>query len=288
MSTKTAFSTCWAAVVAILAIAFSTISISSANAQSIYQTFDATVRLYKCSGSVITLPGAKDNDYALVMTSGHCIQPALDRYLEPGEIIMNRSLRDSDKAYFKAVNFYKGDQPQYQVGGKITDIVYATMDSTDLAILRVDKTYAQLRASDVKARPLATTPPSVGDAIQIPSGYWKKTYSCQIDKIVPELLEGSWAWRDGIRYALNGCQVQPGSSGSPIINPETGSIVGINTTYAGGGEYCVLNNPCEVNADGKKETFLYRGYGTQTYFVPACFNGSSLALDKNGCRLSKP
>lgn len=282
MSTKTAFGACWAAVVTILAIAFSTLSISSANAQSIYQTYDSTARLYKCSGSLIEFPGAKDSDYALLMTSGHCIQPAFDRYLKRGEVITNHSLRNLNKDYFKSVNFYQGNDAKYQASAEITDVVYATMDDTDVAILRLDKTYAQFRAGGIKARPLATTPPAVGDRIQIPSGFWKKTYSCQIDAVASELYEGPWVWRNALRYALNGCQVEPGSSGSPVIDPKTGSIIAINTTYAGGGEYCVLNNPCELNAGGTKTTLLYRGYGTQTYYIPTCFNGSSLAL-KNQC-----
>lgn len=287
MSTKTAFRMCAAVITAILSVALSLVTVSPAQAQSTYRTFDSTVRLYKCSGSLIQLPDSRDDDQALIMTSGHCIQPAFDRYLERGEVIKNYSLQDLDKTYFKAVNFYNGSQPKYQISGRITDIVYATMDDSDIAILRIDKTYAELRASDVIPRPLSTTRPSVGTPIEIPSGFWKKAYSCEIDGFAHELHEGTWVWRDAIRYALNGCQVQPGSSGSPIIDQETGSIIGINTTYADGGEACALNNPCEVDANGKKGTLTYRGYGTQTHNIPDCFKGTKLALNKKSCQLPK-
>lgn len=134
------------------------------------------------------------------MTSAHCLKSGLDRYLEPGEVITNRDVRDLDKNHFKSVNLYKGNgAPKYQAGAKVTDIVYATMGDSDVAILRLDKTYAELRQSDVKARPLSTVRPEEGTPIQIPSGYWKKTYSWQIDGFAPELREGAWTWRDAIR-----------------------------------------------------------------------------------------
>lgn len=289
MSIKTASRKCWAVATAILAIALSTTATSPAQAQSTYQDFDSAVRLYQCSGSLIELPGTKVEDYALIMTSAHCLNSGLDRYLEPGEVIKNRDVRKLDKIHFKSVNLYKGnDVPKYQTSALVTDIVYATMDDSDVAILRLDKTYAELRQSDVKARPLSVVRPEKGTPIQIPSGYWKKAYSCQIDGFAPKLREGAWVWRDAIRYTAEGCAVEPGSSGSPVIDRNTGDIIGVNTTFVEGDEECTLNNACEVGADGVKKTFAQRGYATQTYKIPDCFKGTKLALNKKSCQLPKP
>lgn len=47
MSIKTASRNCWAVATVILAIALSTTAVSPAQAQSTYQDFDSTVRLYR-------------------------------------------------------------------------------------------------------------------------------------------------------------------------------------------------------------------------------------------------
>ena len=287
MNIKLSLITRLAATTTALIAALSTVTATPAQAQNSYQTFDSTVGIYNCSASLIQLPGARDSDRALVMTNGHCIKPVLGRYMERGEVITDYSLRRIDASYFKEVSFYGGSQPRELTKAQLTDIVYATMDNTDLAILRTNKTYSQLKASGVKVRPFSTQRPSARTPIQIPSTYWNKAYSCQIDGFAHELHEGPWVWKDAMRYTASGCQVQPGSSGSPIVNANNGSIIGINNTYVEGGRECSLGNACEVDSSGRKSSFAERGYGTQTYYIPSCFSGSSLAMNKYGCQLPK-
>lgn len=191
MSIRTLSRSFWALATGVLAIVLSVLNLAPAQAQNTYQTFDSTVRLYKCSGSLVRMPGSSYRDQALIMTSAHCLIHGSARYLEPGEVITNYSLKSLDRLYFRSVNLHKGDyEAEYLTSANITDIVYATMDESDLAILRLDKTYAQLRLSGVKARPLSSTPPAVGTPIQIPSAFWQKAYACKIDAIAPELHEG--------------------------------------------------------------------------------------------------
>lgn len=224
---------------------FSTVSLAPAQAQSPYETFDSTVGIFNCSASVIKLPDSRNLDRALIITNGHCIEPVFDRYLQRGEVINNHSLWLLNKPYFKEISFYGGSQPTELAKGKLTDVVYATMDNTDIAILRTDKTYAQLVASGVKFRPFSTTHPEAGTLIEIPSTYWRTAYSCAIDGFAPVLQEGPWLWRDAIRYTEPGCDVQGGSSGSPIVDANTGAIIGINNTAVEGGTECSVGNPCE-------------------------------------------
>ncbi|MDY3048467.1 MAG: serine protease [Rothia sp. (in: high G+C Gram-positive bacteria)] len=276
------------AAAALLAGAVGLTGAPAAQAQETYQTFDSTVGIYNCSASLIQLPGARDSDRALVLTNGHCIEPVFDRYLDRGEVITNHTLFWLfNKGYFKEISFYGGETPTVLAKGKLTDIVYSTMDDTDIAILKTDKTYAQLKASGVKIRPFSTERPQQGTQIQIPSTYWNKAYSCQIDGFAHELHESPWVWKDAIRYTAEGCRVQSGSSGSPIVDAQSGAIIGVNNTYVGGGDECGLGNACEVSPDGSIRTMSGRGYGTQTYTIPTCFNGSSLAMNKPGCLLPK-
>lgn len=252
-----------------------------------FQTFDGTVMIQSCSASVIQMPGANDSDKALIMTNGHCIKPVFDRHLKRGEVITNYSLWATPKPQFKEIAFVGGNQPSELLRGKLTDVVYATVDNTDLAILRSDKTYSQLRQAGVKIRPLSSSRPTAGTQIQIPSSFWRKAYACSIEAFPHELHEGQWIWKDAIRYTSTGCNVQGGSSGSPIVDVSTGAIIGINNTGADGGEACAFNNPCEVDSAGRKAVIPGRSYGTQTYYMPTCFTGSSLTMNKAGCLLPK-
>lgn len=262
-------------VVATFIATLSTIVLATpSQAANPYQTFDSTVSIYNCSASVIKLPGSRDTDRALVMTNGHCIEPVFDRYLRRGEVVTNHSLNRLSNPYFKDISFYGGNTPRELTNAQLTDVVYATMDNTDLAILRTNKTYGQLKSSGVKVRPLSTGHPNIGTSIHIPSTYWNKSYSCKIDGFAHELHEGDWVWRDAMRYTASGCQVQPGSSGSPVVNSATGAIIGVNNTYVEGGTQCTLSNACEVDYSGNRKMIPKRGYATQTYYISTCFNGS--------------
>lgn len=243
--------------------------------------------IQSCSAFVVQMPQAKDSDKALIMTNGHCIKPVFDRHLKRGEIITNHSLWATPKPQFKEIAFMGGNQPSELLRGKLTDVVYATVDNTDLAVLRSDKTYTQLKQAGVKIRPLSTSRPTAGTQIQIPSSFWRKTYSCSIEAFPHELHEGQWVWKDAIRYSPSGCKVEGGSSGSPIVSTSTGAIIGINNTGADGGEACAFNNPCEVDSAGRKTVLAGRSYGTQTYYAPTCFTGSSLNMNKASCLLPK-
>lgn len=276
-----------AAAAAVAVTALATAFPAPAQAQNQYQTFDSTVGIFNCSASVVKMPGARDSDRALILTNGHCIEPVFDRYLRRGEVVTNHSLFFLSKPYFKEVTFYGGNEPTELLKGKLTHVVYATMDNTDIAILKSNKTYAQLQRSGVKVRNLSTSRPQQGLDIQIPSTYWKGSYSCGIDGFAHELHEGTWLWRDAIRYTESGCRVQSGSSGSPIVDISTGDVVGVNNTGNDGGSQCSLGSPCEVDAYGNKTSYVGRGYGTQTYYIPTCFNGSNLAMGKGGCELPK-
>lgn len=261
-------------------------TLPAAQADTSYDVFDSTVKIYNCSASVIAMPESTPEDHALILTNGHCIQPLIgNRLLDGEEVISNRRISNVSEYYQRAL-FYKGNDSVHSAAkGTMTDIVYATMKQTDVAILRVDKTYQELSDNGVKTRPLATTRPLEGAPITIPSTYWHKSFSCSVEKFIPELHEGNWRWSDSIRYSDSGCDVQGGSSGSPIVDATTGAVIGINNTRNDGGQNCSQNNPCEIDELGQTSSIAERGYGQQTYYIPLCFEGSNLNLNKPSCSL---
>ncbi|MFC8200777.1 serine protease [Streptomyces sp. NPDC057298] len=241
-------------------------------------TFAGTVSLSNCSGSVVRLPDSEDNDLALVMSNGHCLESG---FPGPGEVVV--------------------DQPSSRTFGllnsagtrvatlRASKIAYATMTDTDVSLYQLTTTYGQIRSSyGISPLTLNDTHPVAGRAITVVSGYWKRTYACSIDGFAHRLKEGSWTWKDSVRYT-SACRTIGGTSGSPVIDNATGNVVAVNNTGNEDGGRCTDNNPCEVDQSGNVTVRAGINYGQQTYQIPACFGlDSKLDLDASGCTLPKP
>jgi V8-like Glu-specific endopeptidase len=240
--------------------------------------FAGTVSLSNCSGSVVRMPASEDDDPALVMTNGHCLETG---FPAAGQVLVDRASTRS----FGLLN-----SAGTRVGTlRANKIVYGTMTDTDMALYQLTTTYAQIKSSyNINALTLNDSHPVAGTAISIPSGYWKRIYSCNIDGFVPTLKEGSWTWKDSIRYT-SACQTIGGTSGSPVLNNATGKVVGVNNTGNEDGGRCTDNNPCEVDANGTVTVRPGINYGQQTWHVPACFGvDNKLDLTRSGCILPRP
>ena len=240
--------------------------------------FAGTVSLSNCSGSVIRFPNSADSDPALVMTNGHCLETG---FPAPGEVITNQS----SSRTFGLLN-----SSATKVGTlRASKVVYSTMTDTDVTIYQLTTTYASIRSTyGISPLTVQDTHPTAGTAITVVSGYWKKTYACNIDGFVYRLKEGDWTWKDSVRYT-SACQTIGGTSGSPVIDNATGKVVAVNNTGNEDGERCTENNPCEVDANGNVTVRQGINYAEETFQIPACFTtGNKLNLNAVGCVLPKP
>ncbi|MET7475147.1 serine protease [Streptomyces sp. NPDC005648] len=240
--------------------------------------FAGTVSLSNCSGSVIRFPNSADSDPALVMTNGHCLETG---FPEPGEVITNQS----SSRTFGLLN-----SSATKVGTlRASKVVYSTMTDTDVTIYQLTTTYASIKSTyNISPLTVQDTHPTAGTAITVVSGYWKRTYACNIDGFVYRLKEGDWTWKDSVRYT-SACQTIGGTSGSPVVDNATGKVVAVNNTGNEDGERCTENNPCEVDANGNVTVRQGINYAEETYQIPACFTtGNQLNLNASGCVLPKP
>ncbi|WP_395574590.1 serine protease [Streptomyces sp. BK79] len=240
--------------------------------------FAGTVSLSNCSGSVVRMPDSEDDDPALVLTNGHCLESG---FPAPGEV-------QADRASSRAFGLLNS------AGSRVATLradrlLYATMTDTDAAIYRLGTTYARIKSAyGIDALTLGDTRPAAGTAISVVSGYWKRIYSCSIDGFAYRVKEGDWTWKDSVRYTP-ACDTVGGTSGSPVVDSATGTVVAVNNTGNNDGERCTVDNPCEVDENG--EVTVRRGinYAQQTYLFPACFGlDNKLDLDAGGCALPKP
>ncbi|MFI8302283.1 trypsin-like serine peptidase [Streptomyces sp. NPDC085927] len=240
--------------------------------------FAGTVSLSNCSGSVVRLPHSADDDPALVLTNGHCLESG---FPAAGQVLVDRASSRS----FGLLN---------SSGSRVATLradrlVYATMTDTDAAVYRLGTTYAQIRSAyGIDALTLSATRPAAGTAISVVSGYWKRIYSCSVDGFAHRLKEGNWTWKDSVRYTP-ACDTIGGTSGSPVVDDATGKVVAVNNTGNEDGERCTVNNPCEVDANGVVTVRRGINYAQQTYPFTACFGADSvLDLAASACTLPKP
>ncbi|NGO72871.1 S1 family peptidase [Streptomyces boncukensis] len=241
-------------------------------------TFEGTVALSNCSGSVVKMPNSQPQDPALVMSNGHCLQGGMPG---AGEVIVDRPASRG----FTLLNASGGNAGQIQS----SKIAYATMTDTDVALYEATSSYQQIEDRyGVEALELDPAHPAQGNAITVVSGYWKETYSCAVDGFVHQLREGQWTWKDSIRYT-SGCRIKGGTSGSPVVDDASGKVVGVNNTMNESGQRCTLNNPCEVDENGQVTVRHGIGYGQQTYLIAPCVGeGNKIDLGREGCTLPRP
>ena len=235
-----------------------------------------------CSASLVRFKSSVDDDPAMLLTNGHCAKVPFGPFLKPGEVLY-RTPFDLDADLLD-----KSGAAVFSLHSKL--VLYATMTSTDVALLELTETYKQIQdAVGVKALVLANTAPTPGTPIQLSSGYWNRTYKCSVETIVPALKEDVYTFNESIRYSQPGCEIVGGTSGSPLISELTNEIIGINNTTNEDGESCTMNNPCEVDRAGHVTATKGRAYGQQTHWIYSCLDAQhKINLSLPGCLLPKP
>ncbi len=240
--------------------------------------FAGTARLPGCSGAVVRWPAALDTDRAVVLTNGHCVRQP---FLGAREVLV------AERRWTR-VDLLDGEG-RVALEARAVRLQYASMYRTDVALLTLRETYADLAVRGVTPLSLAAEGPSRGERIRIPSGYWTEQRACTTTGTAHRLHERAWDWWSSIRLpAHDGCAIRGGYSGSPIVSRETGLVVGVANTGYVGGRRCI-DSACEENRRGRVVVRKHMNYGQQTAWLLGCLDaGRRFDLDAPGCRLAKP
>lgn len=240
--------------------------------------FTGTARLPGCSGALVRWPAALDTDRAVVITNGHCVRVP---YLGAREVLV-------DQKRWTRIELLDG-RGAVARSARAVRLDYASMFRTDLAVLSLRETYADLADAGVAPLALAEAGPSRGDRIRIPSGYWTEQRTCTARGTAYRLHERAWDWWRSIRLpARDGCAIRGGYSGAPIVSRSTGLVVGITNTGYVGGRRCI-DSACEEDRRGRVRMVRHMNYGQQTSWLLGCLEGGrTFDLDVAGCRLAKP
>jgi hypothetical protein len=223
------------------------------------EVFEGIVKIDGCSASVVKFKGQDPKSLAMVMTNDHCLDDqAYKTYT-------------FNRPYAKAVKIY--DKKKQFIARALTStrIIYATQTHTDMALMEIPISYAELESKfGVRAFELSNNLANVGDEVLVITGYFGKAIDCSIDGFVYKIVESTWFWKNSYRYV--NCDTGHGTSGSPIVLKGTREIVGINNTGNDEGKKCTLNNPCEVNETGVITATKGAHYGQQINDVYSCLD----------------
>lgn len=242
--------------------------------------FEGIVKLSNCSGALIKFEGAPETNKAVIMTNGHCADLPGGVFIAPGEVLVNKKVS-------RTIGIFDRKEALHRV--KTTQFLFATMTDTDVSIYELELTYKQIKDQfDINPFTLSSKHPKAETEMMIVSGYWEKGWDCKVEAFIPTLKEDAYTWVDSIRYD-DKCDTTHGTSGSPIIERNTRTVIGINNTGNDSGERCTMDNPCEVSTDGTVTVRQGISYGQQTYTIYSCLNDKfAFDLKKAGCKLPKP
>ena len=238
-----------------------------------------------CSATMIDV-GGSDQSPAYIVTNGHCL---MNGYPGPGEFII-------DRPPARGMSFtarYFRDASRERETFQVERVEYATMTGTDMALMRLSATRAQVAAKGLQGFPIARQAPVLGEPVVnvgIPQSGLRERYlrrsQCEILEQV-DLEEGGWEFTGSFR---NKCSVVGGSSGSSLVSAVSGEIVAlINTGVSDSTPTpCRTNHPCEVTKGGGRSSRPEFNYAQRVHELAACFDGQGVfRLNDPQCRLQR-
>lgn len=221
---------------------------------------------------------------AYLLTNGHCVGLFDSAAVLAGQPAQGRA----------RFNLFIDDFSR-ELSVNVTEVSWASMRGTDIAVLKADQTLGELRAQGVRAYQLAGLPKAgtnisiIGVPVHnVPQQEWAlRQVECKAGER-SRLFEFVWIWDQA--QAGDCAGILPGNSGSPVFNSQ-GQVSGIiNTTTIGAdiGGNCYLGKPCELTANGVVSR-SNTSYWLAVDGVRGCFdNTGEFNLTAPGCRLEQP
>ncbi|MFJ6549537.1 trypsin-like serine protease [Microbacterium sp. NPDC091676] len=235
--------------------------------------------LSECASSLVMAEHSRRDDPALLLTNGHCI-PAVEETRDvPRRGAFLQNLPADGEVPFADAQGYG------LTTARVDRLLFGTMTGTDVAVYRLDASFAELEARGATVLRLAAASPRVGDSVRLMT---TEPLTCTIEAVVPTLREEGYELHDLLRMATEKtCETYPGTSGAALVAGDGKTVVGINSSHNDGGEACAEDNPCEVSADGTTSIRPGQAYGQQVTGLNDCIAaGSVFDADAPGCTLT--
>ena len=234
-----------------------------------------------CSAALFKMEGMSLDQRALILTAGHCVNRGSFKDPDPTGLVFpgpGEVLRDLPDVGQVAISGAGGKLVRYRV----SRVVLATMTGMDAAILELDQTYRAIieKQTDAEIYELSPITAWPGAPMRIESTYWRRDFSCEVDKIVPTVKEDPWTWTGVVRFHLSPrCRLFGGVSGSPVLDRQH-RIVAVANTASDPGTPCGFETPCEIVDDGQPLVAPNgQSYATSTARFYDCYSASRQAFD---------
>jgi hypothetical protein len=216
---------------------------------------------------------------AYLLTAGHCVSPGLGYPV--AEMPFEASV---------IFNFFNDTSDEHK-SYKLHKANWASMSGTDIAILELDTHLSTLLEDGVTPLKLAYSNSKivrdvliVGAPQNLPESGLRLA-ACLQESTEATLVENWWTFPNTLK---NRCKdIRSGSSGSPVLDRETGSIVGVLFTSTFGStpdESCFVNSPCEVK-NGKAGWSPETQYSHAIDYLPGCFVKGIFSTTSSSCTL---
>lgn len=253
--------------------------------------FLGTARIPACSASIVRFADSTPAEKALLLTNGHCYQPFDKRERFRGVVLNQPDNR-------RVTLLKRNGQNRAIVHTKRA--LYSSSFTVNLGLYRLGLTYRGLRERfHVPALTISDTPPVVGDEVLLPSGYWREQFTCHVEASVFKLFNQTYLWRHSLRYASEStCKSVDGSSGSPLLDPDTRMVLGIHNAgnnppehprARGTGGFDCSFSLCEMTKGREYAQFPHRRYGQGVWWLTQCVDAHhNIDLALTGCRLPEP
>lgn len=227
-----------------------------------------------CTTTIFQIPGCKDpNKKAQILTNGHCVQS-----------------KNSRSATF---DMFHDAEASQRFTADASKTVYSSYNRLDIAVIELDKSYADLKNLGIEPARLSSTPLRRNKAyelVSVPRQGMKSPlalYSSEC-KIGPTetLMDNIHTWAYSVE--LDRCSAVPGSSGSALFR--NGEITGL--INAGNFNKESHKHPCELgsctfDAQGRVSHNI-KNYGFDVSFLHKCYEGCHLDIHLPGCKLPDP
>ena len=257
-----------------------------------HKKFNFAVLFGTCSGSFIKQVNVKDTSPAYILTNGHCVASPL----LPSTGVFYDLPPGIRKATF---NYYLDATVAERKVFAAKTIVFASMEATDVGLVALATTYADVIKAGFVAIPMASARPTEAQTpmhlVGMPQSHLKtaqlglRLSTCCTDRLAVNLHEGDYRFSDSISY--RGCSIVGGNSGSPMVDLkkwEVFAVVNTGVNDPASPNECIIDHPCEVSADSKVATHGDRNYGQHVSFLTLCFNADGI-FDRNapGCGIAQ-
>ncbi|MBX3039506.1 MAG: trypsin-like peptidase domain-containing protein [Bdellovibrionaceae bacterium] len=221
-----------------------------------------------CTVNLIEPPGGcepSDDSPAMVATNGHCIGLAT----KAPYVRLNEEF-SADVSF----NHFQDSQNKH-VPAKVDRILYANMLNKDLAVLRLNMTYGELKKKGIKPFKIAKkfeNGPLRNIAVPTDGVPENQRYlrgnNCESGPR-RDVLEDTFLWKQQIAFD---CPAVGGSSGSGVFNEKTGELMGLLNTGINDETPrmpCRFNGPCSIDSNKIQPGKDVR-YGFDLSFLHQC------------------